>query len=175
VTSPGPRSGLIVTVPEAESAVREHRLRLDASAALGVPAHLTVLFPFLPPADIDAGVLVRLERLFAGVSAFSFQLDHAAWFGDEVLWLGPREPVPFRALTQRAYRAFPAFPPFEGQFEEVVPHLTIGYGHPVADLRAAEAAIQPCLPVAAHAGAVTLFVQGAAGGPWGPAAVFPLA
>ena len=61
----GPRSGLIIEVPEAEPAVRWHRERLDANAPLGIPAHITVLFPFMPPEMIDAAARTRLEGLFA--------------------------------------------------------------------------------------------------------------
>jgi 2'-5' RNA ligase len=99
-----------VEVPEAEPAVRQLRERLDPSAAVGVPAHITVLFPFMPPHAIDAAVLAELERLFAGAWRFSVRLDHTDWFGDEVLWLAPQDPAPFRALTQRVHAAFPAFP-----------------------------------------------------------------
>jgi 2'-5' RNA ligase superfamily protein len=175
VASPGPRSGLIVTVSEAEPAVRQHRSRLDPSAALGVPAHITVLYPFMPPGDIDAAVLTRLERLFAGVSRFAFRLDHTGWFGDDVLWLGPQDPGPFRALTRLACRAFPAFPPYEGQFDDPVPHLTAGDRQPLSELRAAEASIRPHLPVEARATAVTLLTQQPGGEQWAQAAAFPLA
>jgi hypothetical protein len=65
MANPGPRSGLIIEVPEAEPAVRQHRERLDASAPLGVPAHITVLFPFMPPEAIDAAAVTKLEELFA--------------------------------------------------------------------------------------------------------------
>jgi hypothetical protein len=54
---PGPRSALIVEVPAAEPAVARHRERLDSSAPLGVPAHITVLYPFLPPGAIGPAVL----------------------------------------------------------------------------------------------------------------------
>jgi hypothetical protein len=40
-------SALLVTVPAAEPAVARHRSRLDTSAAVGVPAHITV--PSCPP------------------------------------------------------------------------------------------------------------------------------
>jgi 2'-5' RNA ligase len=100
------------------------------------------------------------------VSRFRFQLDHTDWFGQDVLWLGPREPGPFRALTDRIYQAFPAFPPYEGQFDVVVPHLTIGYGHRLDDLRAAEHSVQAHLPIDAHATVVTLITQQAAGRRW---------
>jgi len=44
MASPGPQSALIVEVREAEPAVARRRNRLDASAPLGVPAHITVLY-----------------------------------------------------------------------------------------------------------------------------------
>jgi 2'-5' RNA ligase len=170
----GPRSGLIIEVPEAEPAVRYHRERLDASAPLGVPAHITVLFPFMPPQAIDAGALARLDELFADAGRFEFELDRTSWFGADVLWLAPRDSRPFRALTECVFRAFPAFLPFEGQFEEVVPHLTIGHGHPVQDLRAAEDSVQAHLPVRASAAAITLIAQRSAGGHWTSVATFTL-
>lgn len=171
----GPQSGLIIEVPEAEPAVRWHRERLDASAPLGIPAHITVLFPFMPPERIGSAALTRLGHLFADVSRFSFRLDHTDWFGDNVLWLAPHDPGPFRALTQRVYHAFPAFPPFEGRFADVVPHLTVGHGHPLNDLRTAEESLQAHLPIAGDATAVTLMTQQTAVGQWTKAATFTLA
>jgi 2'-5' RNA ligase superfamily len=175
VSSPGPHSGLIVAVPEAEPAVARHRQRLDANAPLGVPAHITVLFPFMPPKTIGPPALAELENLFAAVSRFRLQLNRTAWFGDDVLWLAPRDPGPFHALTNRVYQAFPAYPPFEGQFNDVIPHLTVGHGHPINDLRAAEESVQPHLPINAHATAVTLMTQQSAGGHWTKATTFTLA
>jgi len=170
----GPRSGLIIEVPEAEPAVHQHRERLDASAPLGVPAHITVLFPFMPPEMIDEAALTRLAELFAGVSRFRFVLDHTDWFGDDVLWLGPGDARHFRALTQRVFGAYSAYPPFEGQFDDVVPHLTIGHGHPTDALRSAENSIQRRLPIEASADGVTLMTQQTAAGQWTKTALFKL-
>jgi 2'-5' RNA ligase len=172
MASPGPHSGLIIEAPEAEPAVRRHRERLDANAPLGIPAHITVLFPFMPPETIDTAALTELGQLFAQVSRFQFRLDRTDWFGADVLWLAPRDPGPFRDLTQRVVRAFPAFPPFEGQFDDVVPHLTIGCGHRLNDLRAAEESVQAHLPIDACATAVTLMTQQAAGRHWTKTATF---
>jgi hypothetical protein len=175
MAAPGPHSGLIVEIAEAEPAVARHRERLDASALLGVPAHITVLFPFMPPQAIGPVALTELNRLFLAVSQFRFQLDHTAWFGDEVLWLAPRDPGPFRALTRAVVRAFPAFPPYEGAFGDSTPHLTVGHGHPPTDLRAAEEAVQARLPIDAQATAVTLMTQQSTAGQWTKAATFSLA
>ena len=70
-----------------------HRERLDSSAPLGVPAHITVLYPFLPPGAIGPPVLGELERLFAAAGRFRFRLGRTAWFGPEVLWLAPTRPA----------------------------------------------------------------------------------
>lgn len=127
------------------------------------------------PSVIDALVLAELERLFAGVSRFRFRLDRTDWFGQDVLWLGPREPGPFRALTDRVHQAFPAFPPYQGQFDDATPHLTIGEGQPLDDLHAAEQSVQAHLPIGAYATAVTLITQRVGGGPWIKTSGFTLA
>lgn len=169
-----PRSGLIVEVPEAEPVVARHRERLDANARLGIPAHITVLFPFMPPGAIGPAAVTTLERQFAAVRRFRFRLDRTAWFGNEVLWLAPRDPGPFRALTRAVVEAYPAFPPYGGEFGDSTPHLTIGEGRPLASLRAAEESVRPHLPIDAQATAVTLMTQRSADGPWARTAIFPL-
>jgi 2'-5' RNA ligase len=168
------QSALIVEVPEAEPAMVRCRQHFDASAGLGVPAHITVLAPFLALTAIGPAELAGLERLLAPVRPFRFLLSHTDWFGEEVLWLGPRDPAPFRALTAHVHRAFPDYPPFGGRFDDVVPHLTLGQGHPVDDLRAAEQSVQACLPIDAQATAVTLITQRDTGARWARAAIFRL-
>jgi hypothetical protein len=44
-------SAVVVPVPEAEPRVGALRTALDPSAALGVPAHVTILYPFVAPAQ----------------------------------------------------------------------------------------------------------------------------
>lgn len=174
------QSALLVAVPEAEPAVGEHRARLDPSARDGVPAHLTVLYPFLPPASIDGAVLTSLRRLFAGFPAFNVTLDRVSWFDADVVWLGPRDDSPFRALISGAHAAFPECPPYGGQIAEVIPHLTIGDRDDLAALRAAAEAVRGHLPIEARATAVTLMAGPAPGnlaippGQWRTLTAFPL-
>jgi 2'-5' RNA ligase len=150
------QSALLLTVPAAEAAVGPHRARLDPSARDGVPAHITVLYPFLPPAEIGPDVLAGLSRLFAGVPRFSFALDQVRWFGESVVWLGASDESPFRALTELAAEAYPACSPYGGIYEDVVPHLTIGQDGDLAELRAAAEAVRPLLPIVTEASEVTL-------------------
>jgi len=173
-------SALLVTVPAAEPTVARHRSRLDTSAAVGVPAHITVLYPFLPPDLIDADTHATLARLFASVPGFRFTLDQTRWFPDPVLWLGPSDPAPFSALTGLVVAAFPSCPPYGGLVAEVIPHLTIGDHAARADLEAAEAEVRPHLPIEAEATSVTLMTgpppgSASPGNPWRSLATFPLA
>lgn len=169
-----PGSALILEIPESEPAVSRHRDALDGNAGLGVPAHITVLFPFMPPVQIDTSVLSRLRQLFAGARPFEFRLTELGWFDHDVLWLGPKDPAPFRALTELVCRTFPGFPPFAGEFSEVVPHLTIAHGCNLGEMQAAERAVEELLPISACARQVTLMTQVEPGGTWTTAARFPL-
>ena len=171
---PLPQSCLILEVPEAEAAVGQHREKLDAIARLGVPAHFTVLFPFMTPKQIDATVLTKLRHLFWSIAAFDFRLARTAWFGDDVLWLAPEDPEPIQALTALVHKAFPDHPPFEGKFSDVIPHLTIAHGCDRTRMAAAEQAVERHLPVQGHADAVTLMTQAEHFGTWTTKARFPL-
>jgi 2'-5' RNA ligase len=175
------QSALLVLVPAAEQAVGKHRARLDASARDGVPAHLTVLYPFLPPGQIGDGELAALAGLFAGFPSFDVILDRVNWFGEQVVWLGPRDEAPFRALTDLVFAAYPACAPYGGLHADVVPHLTIGHDADPAVLRAAAEEVRPHLPISARATGVTLIAGPTPGNPetppgqWRNIAAFPLA
>ena len=170
----GRPTALIVTVPAAEPVVGRHRARLDPNAAIGIPAHVTILAPFVPRERLGSAELARLGALFASADAFDVVLDHTDWFGTAVLWIGPADPEPFRALTALVFAGFPEFPPFEGRHAEVIPHLTVGIDAPVAQMRRAEAEIAGQLPICSRVSAVTLMADAAAGNRWEVLGSFPL-
>ena len=69
-------SGLVVLVPQAEALVKPFRDRYDPSAATGVPAHITLLYPFKPPDEIDIDyvlVRIRIWKLSNDISATCHQ------------------------------------------------------------------------------------------------------
>ena len=149
-------TALVVPVPAAEPAVGQHRARLDRAARDGVPAHITVLYPFLPPAGIGESLLASLGDLFAGPRAFAFTLDRVGWFGEHVVWLGPSDPAPFTALTNMVFTAFPSCPPYGGQHSDVIPHLTVGDSGSGLELRNAADLAGSWLPIEAVAAEVVL-------------------
>ena len=116
-------SALVILAPQAEPIVKAYRDRWDPAAAQGVPAHLTVLYPFQPPA-LAPPVSARLAQLFAEHPPFDYELTELRRFPG-VLYLAPRPDAPFRALTLHAAAVFPEYPPYGGRFDDVVPHLTV--------------------------------------------------
>ena len=165
-----PRSALIVAVPEAEPLVHDWRLRYD-NAELGIPAHVTLIFPFVPAEEIGVELLDELRKLFAEQPAFEFTLAGVARFAD-VAWLAPDPSDPFRRLTDLIFSRYPDYPPYEGLHEEVLPHLTVAMGD-AALQDEVDAALTPHLPIAAHAGEVTLLVEDESGH-WAEFVRFPL-
>ena len=95
--SPG-ESAILVPVPEAEVVVGHLRARLDPSASRGVPAHVTVLYPFVTPEQMTAALIARAAAAVASVSGFDCRFAGTGWFGDDVVWLAPDPSGPFRPL-----------------------------------------------------------------------------
>jgi 2'-5' RNA ligase len=159
-------TALIVPMPAAEQAVSPFRASLDPAASWGVPAHVTVLYPFLPPARIDDDVIAVLDRLFRAVPRFDVTLTHVEWFGDTVVWLAPRPDHPFRDLTNAVWDRYPEAPPYGGAYAEVVPHLTIGQDAPKAELSRAADTISARLPIEVAIETVRLIAGTAEPGSW---------
>jgi 2'-5' RNA ligase len=110
----------------AERAIDRYRRRLDPSTSFRSPAHVTVLFPFMAPEEITDAVLDELGELFGRYDAFPFSLAEVRWFDDRVVYLAPTPAAPFQELTAAVQDAFPKYPPYEGAFTEVIPHVCVG-------------------------------------------------
>ena len=144
-----PESGIIVPVPEAEPIVQALRLDHDPSARLGVPAHITLLFPFAPP-EVALGLGDDLARLFDRFSRFEFSLVDVGRF-PAAAFLVPRESAPFVHLTEAIVAQWPEYQPYGGRFPDVIPHLTVA-DHVGPDvLEEADASLRPQLPIRCHA------------------------
>jgi len=126
VASALPETALICRVPEAEPFISHYRERYDPPARRRVPAHVTILYPFMPLQDVDAGVVTELARLTAGVACFDFRLRETRRFPVS-LYLAPEPDHSFSALTNAVHRSFPDYPPFAGKFDVVVPHVTVAH------------------------------------------------
>ena len=114
-------AGLIIPVPQAEALVSLYREQFDKSAAKGVPAHITVNYPFSSYQTGTMHILDNLQQLFARYLAFEFSLKQIRCFPNSI-YLAPEPEQPFIQLAEAVYRQFPNSPPYEGKFDSIIPH-----------------------------------------------------
>lgn len=152
-TAPPPtQTALIVPMPVADPIVGAYRRRLDPAARLGVPAHVTVLYPFLAPAEVDDAARTQVAELVDAVPRFSCTFAQTRWFGQDVVWLDPEPDQPFRDLTNAVTEAFPNRAAYGGAHSKVVPHLTLGQRRSgsLGALKEAEHEVKARLPLQAQ-------------------------
>ena len=125
-------TGIVVMVPEARSVVAW--------------AHITLLAPFGKDQEPTSDELAELERYFADQPPFPYELTQLCRFPTGISYLSPEPVARFSRMTHDLHQLFPEYPPYAGQFDLVVPHLT------VPD----DAAI-PDLPIRAYAREATVF------------------
>jgi hypothetical protein len=170
------QSALLIEVGAAEPFVGSWRLAHDPVASRGIPAHITALFPFKPPALLDAPCQEMVARIVHGIPALSFHLTALEEFPD-ALWLKPEPTAPFNALTRALVDAFPDYPPYGGRHTTVIPHLTIAMATEAEQRAQLRAQFSPTLdrilPLAVHAADVALYVSDEAR-IWRRVASFPL-
>ena len=160
MTAAPPReTALVVLVPEAEALVAPWRRLHDPSCAVGVPAHITLLYPFRPPERLDAALHRDLAELFGRTGAFDFRLTHVDRFPG-VLYLAPDPTGPFVALTHMLMAQFPDASPYGGAYTQVVPHLTVAQSDDSTTLEAIAAALSGFAPIAARTREAMLLTQG---------------
>ncbi|MFF4352506.1 2'-5' RNA ligase family protein [Streptomyces sp. NPDC001530] len=145
-------------VPEAEPAVRAWRDRLDPSARAGVPAHVTVLFPFLDESRIHSDTCAAIDEVIRRHRPFEARFESCGRFPG-ILYLAPEPDALFRRLTEAIADRWPETPPFGGQFEDIVPHLTIAQGQDDDLLEETEADLRSRLPITARVSSVDLMVH----------------
>ncbi len=152
-----PGTAIVVVVPAAEPVVGADRMRHDPMAARGVPAHVTILYPFRP--ELDDAAARRVDAICRSFAAFQATFATVGRFPEGVLWLRPEPGDVFRALIDAFVAAFPDCPPYGGEFAEVIPHLTVGTGLEAEDAASLEPTLAARLPVTATVDRLTLLVE----------------
>jgi 2'-5' RNA ligase len=135
-------------------------------ARLGVPAHLTILYPFLEPIALELSVRRRLAAVAARTTAFDVEFTAVEAFPD-AFYLAPSPAEPFQQLTAGVVEAFPGNPPYGDPsmaLEDLIPHLTLAMrdGSPDRDVQLVAEAL---LPVRGTVRRLTIIEEGA-GGRW---------
>lgn len=89
-----------------------------------VPAHITLLYPFVPPDDVESAI-EKLTALCKDYPPFELTLDRYGSFPDAI-FIEPSNPAPVNALHRHLANAFPEYPIYNGEYgSELHPHLTL--------------------------------------------------
>ncbi len=132
-------------------------LRVGAvpNASRGLPAHITLLYPFAAPQELDGGLQAAIALALERHHAFPYRLSGPARW-PEVLFASVDPEGPFRSLYADLAAAFPDFPIYGGGFE-FAPHVTVAEG--TVGLGGLEASpAWATLPLKATASSVELIV-----------------
>ena len=163
-------SAIVVPVSDAEPAVGTWRARYDASAAFGMPAHITVLYPFLPEDRLTQSVVDRLKEICADSQAMDILLRETRRF-PRMLYLAPEPDDAFRRLTETVARQWPEAPPYGGAYKDNIPHLTVAQDLSDDELDDVDQAVTAALPINTRLTSASLYVFD--GGRWRVRDVLP--
>lgn len=156
------QSGLAILVHAAETAIADLRLRYDPSASEGMPAHVTILWPFIQPDAITDQDIAALATCFANHRRFAIELNRLAAFGKDGIYLAPQPAAPLIDLTEAVVANFPDYPPYRGAYATIIPHLTVAMTSPqnFANIHTdCIDALTANLPIHVDVDEVTLFVR----------------
>lgn len=157
---------VLVEAPALDAIYRES---YPVMAEQGIPLHVTLLYPFVPPDELSAA-LPRLGAVVAGHKRFEFELTELRTF-PEYVWIAPEPAEPFRELAASIQEAFPDHPHW---FDEVIPHATLAHVDEAeldGSLAGLRSRLEPILPVRLLAEETVVL---AGNGHWSAVARLPL-
>jgi hypothetical protein len=166
VATPRPSGGL--SAPDASALIVRVHLppALDAlrranvpDARLGVPAHLTLLYPFVPVGKLEPSLRRSIAAIVAHHVAFDYHLTGPKVWPDTI-YAGVDSGRPFLEIHRELAAAFPDYPIYQARVGDLVPHVTVAEGPAVADARTVEDPAWHALPTRRRAYSLELIAPG---------------
>jgi 2'-5' RNA ligase len=119
-------TAIIIVAPHEVQAIAVPLLqRYAPDTSVRVPAHITVLFPFVLFERL-AEASTKLREICAPIAPFDITMQGYDSF-PSVAFMNPVNPAPIQAVFRKIYVAFPECPPYGGQFgHDLHPHMTVG-------------------------------------------------
>jgi 2'-5' RNA ligase superfamily len=121
--------------------VAKIRSARDWSARVGVPAHITILGPFLPPEEITKNVLERMRTVFADARPIPVVLGEFHLLGTTAC-LMPQSVGPFVRLSRELEAISQRRTQVAGKY-----HLTVARESNTNDLERLRVHLEPLLPL----------------------------
>lgn len=141
------QTALVLLVPEAEPTLGAVASRYPHLVRRGVPAHVTVLYPWLPVDEIDGHALRLCSLLAASVHpvdvSFSALKAHPG-----MIFLEPDKSEIVDRLIKGTKSCWPSMRPYGGKYPDSPPHLSVALGELSQDeIESLRDLVNPLLPI----------------------------
>lgn len=156
-------SAIGINVLQLAELVDRWRLPTVAVASLGVPPHITLLYPWRP-APLHSADVTQVAAAVDGITPFTLIFRRVERFPG-ALYLPPEPDDVVRTLIRQLIKGFPETPSYGGQFgSDPIPHLTIAEAAMEKELdRLQEEALtvlEPLFPLSVYVHALTIEQEG---------------
>jgi 2'-5' RNA ligase superfamily len=156
-------SAIGINVPKLAELIDQWRLPTVAVASLGVPPHITLLYPWRP-APLQSADAAQVAAAACGITPFTLIFRRVERFPG-ALYLAPEPDDVVRTLIRQLVRAFPETPPYGGQFgSDPIPHLTVAEAATETELDRLQAAVltvlEPVFPLSVYVHALSIEQEG---------------
>jgi 2'-5' RNA ligase len=118
-------TALVIVLEDAEPFDAVRREFAVETCELGIPFHVTLLYPFAPHDELTDAVLEAARSFFATREPFDLELTRLAQW-PLVVYAVPEPDALLREWMQALFALFPQWPPYGGEHADVVPHATLG-------------------------------------------------
>ena len=141
---------ITLVLEDADPALAEaHRELYPERIAEHIPFSLTLLYPWMPAAEVSETDLEELRTFFGERSPFEFELTRVDEFPGLVAYAVPEPDDELRALMRALWAKYPQYPRYGIPDHEPPPHATLGRykGDSPITLERARERVEPLLPV----------------------------
>ncbi|MGH3672520.1 MAG: 2'-5' RNA ligase family protein [Pseudonocardiaceae bacterium] len=151
------QTGLVVPVPAADALLASVEARYPGTVRVGLPAHVSLLYPFLAAAELDERVITALGELFRKQAPMPVTFTTCYRRGGFVA-LRP-DPLDGPAgLIDETRRRWPHLVPYGGRYGAAEPHLTVAMSSSTEVAAVIEQEVPAALPIPAQLREVLLVV-----------------
>jgi 2'-5' RNA ligase len=159
-------TAVVVPIFEADAAVGRWRRAHTRDGAEGMPAHITLIYPFVDEAHLDDAAVGALREVLAAFAPFDTRLTTFGRFDADrpVLYVEPEPAGAYLDLMAAIAARFPDHPPFGGVHERVIPHLTVVETPDARVIASAEDEVARHLPICARVDVVNVMAHRAGAG-----------
>jgi hypothetical protein len=126
-----------------------------------IPLSLTLLYPWIPAAELNDASIGEARDFFATRPALTFDLVRVDEFRGAVAYAVPEPDEELRATMRALWARYPQYPPYGKEGNDPPPHCTLGRyeGSAPITLEQARARVEPLLPVRCELREATLFEE----------------